>query len=300
MKKVCALKFLCVTLTMIMVLSTGISAMAAVSATGEVTYSLGENAAYEVKVDVTGAEPTEMVTFLVHDAEDLYSIDSSNIKFVAQDQGNVQFTYSGTGEWTTDYKIYVGGESRSSGLAVDAEETQEVKATVKVDGALSETATIAAKGATLFEISGIGTSNVTGVKVDDAAADFYKAGDKVIVNAALTAESIVEITTGGTPAGKLSVRLGTVKVSANQLIAFGRVSDTSFTECGIIVGEEQYKALAVAGNSGKTKGGFAVALEDDSEEADLVSEFGNTQVKAYITNGSDTAYSIAVKPATVQ
>ncbi|MBR3942550.1 MAG: hypothetical protein IKJ55_04260 [Clostridia bacterium] len=85
------------------------------------------------------------------------------------------------------------------------------------------------------------------------------------------------------------VSLGKVVRTENSVTAFARVSG-AFDECGIEVGLNQYKALAVGGSEDlDTKGAYAIELYSDNAEA-ITALVGET-VQAYAISGEDLIYS---------
>ena len=114
MKKTRAMKVLAVVLAMAMVLGTSLSAMAA-TVTSTTTVKDGVT---KVTTNVSGLSGSEMATYLVTDADSLYQVNSTNIKYIDQkgDAYNhpkeigkytVNFIFKGnhSGTYTTDFEV---------------------------------------------------------------------------------------------------------------------------------------------------------------------------------------------------
>lgn len=229
MKKARATKILCAVLTVIMVLGTGLSAMAAVTSTSVVKYS-ADKTAYGVTTEVSGLAENEMVTYLVHNASSMYNVTPSNIDFVDQknaDGTTASFNYKGTGDWATkNNTIYVGAESLAAPVTSAAESMEEGVA-VYVNGVMVKGLTVEGADAAGVKTIALDYANeVVDVAYNGTAVEFFKNSTEIgfATDAALDADTgIINITTKaatitGDPAS-------TGVLSAADIIAMGKAID---------------------------------------------------------------------------
>lgn len=205
MKKVCAKKIVSGVLSVAMLLSASVSAMAA-TATSVVKYNAGQTE-YTITTDVVGVASGEMVTYMVHDASNFYSITPANIEYVDQKTAatsSAQFTYKGAGNWNTladaGMKIYVGAESLSAPLPTDPTVT-EAKTTVFVNGVMDNTAVVtnaAIDGGYKYEVVNASVAPyVVAVYLNSDKVDFYRTDDSIglFTNRELTTDDNIKLTT---------------------------------------------------------------------------------------------------------
>ena len=205
MKKVCAKKIVSGVLSVAMLLSASVSAMAA-TATSVVKYN-ADQTEYTITTDVVGVASGEMVTYMVHDASNFYSITPANIEYVDQKTAatsSAQFTYKGAGNWnelaTAGMKIYVGAESLSAPLTTDPTVT-EAKTTVFVNGVMDNTAVVtndAIDGGYKYEVVNASVAPyVVAVYLNSDKVDFYRTGDSIglFTDRELTTDDNIKLTT---------------------------------------------------------------------------------------------------------
>lgn len=192
MKKTCAIKVLAVVLAMVMVLGTSLSAMAA-TVTSTTTVKDGTT---KVTTNVSGLSGDEMATYLVTDADSLYQVDSTNIKYIDQKDaanGAVKFEYTGDALTAND-KIYVGAESLSA--PVQSEDPTEVSgAAVYENGVMStlnKDLTNAEGNAKDIALAG-SAANVTSVYKNGTEVPFAKKADGIAVFCALDDGDVLNI-----------------------------------------------------------------------------------------------------------
>ena len=176
MKKARATKILCAVLTVIMVLGTGLSAMAAVTSTSVIKYDTA-NSAYSVTTNVSGLAENEMVTYLVHDADSMYNVGPTNIDYIDQknaDGTTASFNYKGTGNWLTkNEKIYVGAKSITAPVE-STPDPMELGVAVYVNGVLLKDLTIEGKSAAgIKKIALDYAANVIDVRYNGEPVEFF-------------------------------------------------------------------------------------------------------------------------------
>jgi len=237
MKKARATKILCAVLTVIMVLGTGLSAMAAVTGTSVVKYNV-DKTAYGVTTEVSGLAENEMVTYLVHNASSMYNVAPSNIDFIDQKNANgttAQFGYKGTGDWETKAnKIYIGAESLAAPVESGVTLTEEGVA-VTVNGALIKGAAIDGKDAAgIKKIALDCVPYIVDVAYNGTSVDFFRVGDAIAfyTDAALDKEAdFIAITTLGVSFTDDPTADGVL--SAADIIAMGKAIDPT-TQTAIV------------------------------------------------------------------
>lgn len=201
MKKARATKILCAVLTVIMVLGTGLSAMAAVTSTSVIKYDTA-NSAYSVTTNVFDLAENEMVTYLVHNADSMYNVGPANIDYIDQknaDGTTAKFEYKSTGNWLTkNEKIYVGAESITAPVESTAD-PMELGVAVYVNGVLLKGLTIEGKSAAgIKKIALDYAANVIDVRYNDEPVEFFNIDGAIgfYTDAALNDEDDkIEITT---------------------------------------------------------------------------------------------------------
>lgn len=201
MKKARATKILCAVLTVIMVLGTGLSAMAAVTSTSVVKYNT-DNTAYGVTTQVSGLAENEMVTYLVHNASSMYNVAPANIDYIDQKNATgttATFSYKGTGNWAEkNENIYVGAESITAPVTGNVS-TMEEGVAVTVNGVLLQGLNIVGKDAAgIKKIALDYAAKVVDVKYNGEAVEFFNIDGAIgfYTDAALDQESdTIAITT---------------------------------------------------------------------------------------------------------
>lgn len=98
--------------------------------------------------------------------------------------------------------------------------------------------------------------------------------------------------TGYANAAETVVTLGKILRTETSVTAFARVSG-AFDECGIAVGPNEYKALAVGNADIETKGSYAIELY--SEDTAAINELVGQSVMAYAYDGEDYYTSVDSK-----
>ncbi|MBR4030680.1 MAG: hypothetical protein IKJ06_04720 [Clostridia bacterium] len=276
-----ATKILVAVLCLSMVLGTSISAMAAVTVTGtDVKVNYFDKSVEKIKTTVR-TTAAEEVTYMVHNAESLSSVEAENIKYIDQQEingvGTFEYTLSNYNSDTD--KIYVGGQSLDAPVN-STPSIYDCGFDVKVNDVALDTYLNIEPGyvkVILDSAAGVTSVKITGTTEYDV--DFMKGNGYIHIFKPATLDAwtegcTIEITTEDAVAAS-DVKLGLVSLTDTRLIAYAKVIGSDFEECGIKVNDEEFAAYGVS-----VEGAFAVELI--AEDGGLETEFAVAAVKAYV------------------
>lgn len=222
-----ATKFLAVVLCLAMVLGTSISAMAVTVGNTDIKVNYFDKSV-NVKTSVE-TDAAEEVTYMVHNADNFFSVTKDSIKYIDQKNvdGATTFEYALDSYNSATDKIYVGGEKLDAPIQVDDATESDGGMTVKLNGIeVDATLDIEASCIKVYLPEAV---NATVVTLNGEAVDFAKGNGFIHIVSAGSKDAVINIATAEITAVPVIIKGSSFAKLTPAEVGVLNINDSMFT-----------------------------------------------------------------------